>query len=149
MGKTFKSWSEIESYLKKQIDDVLNNEVANVVKDQIIESVDEVVYDAGEPVYYQRRGFGDGSLGLGGRSQMEHTVSNGLLEVIDNAKAQKGWDNGKSLAENIEYGYGDKYQWYNQPRPFIEHARESLKKNKNHVEMMEEGLEKRGLKVVK
>jgi hypothetical protein len=143
----FKSLKDLEKYLQKQIDEVLNKEVANAVKDEIIQTVDSEVYDAGTPLYYDRRGFSNASLGLGGRTQMNHSVNNGVLEVTDDALAENPWSNGRTLAENIEYGYGLQDKWYNEPRPFMAKAEEELKDNKRHVEVMAEGLERRGIKV--
>ena len=147
-SKTFKNWAEIEKYLKKEIDNILGKEVLEVVQDEMIQAVDSVVYDAGTPLYYQRRGLSEYSLGLGGRQQMDGVVNNGTLEVTNNAPPQNEFNNDKSLAYNIEYGYGSKDQWFNVSRPFIQTTKENLKRNKNHVEAMKEGLVKRGLKVV-
>lgn len=150
-NKTFKNWKELEKQLQKDINSVLMNKVADVVRDEIIMSVDSTVYDAGEPQHYQRRGLSEYSEGLGGRSQMiANIISNGILQVVNNAKP-KGYDLGsdKSLAEWIEFGYGSKSAWWNQPRPFMAEARKALKENKNHVEAMKEGLEDMGYKVVK
>ena len=43
-NKQFKNWSEIERYLKKQINDVLINEVSEVVKDEIQSTLSDTVY---------------------------------------------------------------------------------------------------------
>lgn len=144
---TFDSWSALEKHIRKQVNDVLDKEVANAVKDEIIMSVDEVVYGSGSPLVYERRGLSPNSEGLGGRSQMHHTVSqDGVLEVTDDAEAKNDWD--MNLTEAIEYGYSNRETWYNQPRPFMENARENLRDGKYHVERMKEGLEKRGFKVL-
>ena len=149
----------IEKQIQKQINDVLNKEVAEAVKDEIVMAVDDVVYGSGIPTEYVRRGLSTSSNGLGGKSQMHHTVNtNGVLTVTDDAdfnhdfaKNNHGYgtiDMSKSLTENIEYGYGSKSEWWNEPRPFIKKAKDNLKSNKYHVERMKEGLVKRGFKVV-
>ena len=146
----FNSIDELIKYVKVQIDDTLDKEVADGVMDEIIMSVDSTVYGAGDPVMYDRRGLSPTSQGLGGRTQMHHTVDDGVLEVIDDAQPSNPWDTDLSLAENIEYGYGDasKREWWNQPRPFIEDARDNMENDKYHVEKMKEGLEKRGFTIL-
>jgi len=155
----FKSIADLNIYLKKQIIDVLNKEVATAVKDEIVMAVDDVVYGAGDPKEYIRRGLSPSSNGLGGKSQMHHTVTtDGTLTVTDNADFNHDFANNhdgygsvdlsKSLTENIEYGYGSKSLWYNKPRPFIAKAKENLKSNKYHIERMREGLMARGIKVI-
>lgn len=163
LGKTFNSWSQIEAYLKKQIDSCLDKEVAQHVKEEQMTAISDVVYGAGIPSKYERRGgnpyggmgntLGTGS--LGDPSEMHHTVKNGELVVTNDAErnidykwAGYGYDTSKSLAENIVYGYGDKDEWYNEPRDFISETIKSMKESGSHVEVMKEALEKRGLEVL-
>ena len=114
--KTFNSWSQIEAYLKKQIDSCLDKEVAQHVKEEQMTAISDVVYGAGIPSKYERRGgnpyggmgntLGTGS--LGDPSEMHHTVKNGELVVTNDAErnidykwAGYGYNTSKSLAENI------------------------------------------------
>lgn len=143
----FSTIAQLEKFLQQKINDVLNNEVARAVKEEILMAVDEVIYRPQEPERYKRRGLTTSSTGLGGITQMHHTMQNGVLEVTDDAKPFNKWDNGYTLAENIEYGYGQRDTWYNKPRPFIEHARGKLRSNKYHIFAMKEGLGKKGLDV--
>lgn len=153
---TFNNLKELEGYLKKVIDDSLDKEIAKYVTDEITVAVSDVVYGAGIPVVYKRRAgnandygmknpVGTGS--LADPTQMAHTVQDGVLEVVDNADfkdaetPRDAIDRSKSLAENIEDGYGNKSIWWNKPRPFMESAKEAV--SENLKEMMQEALEKR------
>lgn len=153
----FKSLKELEVYLQAKINQTLNNQVASAVKEQIAESVIDVVYMAGEPVKYERRNLHSGS--LGDTTQMNHTVGDGVLEVTDDADFNNDFANrsdtwgygsisyGRTLAENIAYGYGDQMDWWNKPRNFMEDAKNKLRVNKKHVEAMRKGLSGTGVKV--
>ncbi len=158
MAKSFSNWNQLEQYLKKQIDETLNNEVARQVKEEIQTAVSTEVYSAGSPVKYERRGGNEyGGMGnpigtgsLGDVNEMDHQVKNGELIVTNNAErntkykfAGIGYDLNKSLAFNIEYGYGAKDKWFNQARPFMSEAVKNMKETKSHVLIMKEGLEKR------
>ena len=153
-NKTFSSWSQIEAFLKKHIDDALNKEVAQHVKEEIQTSVSDTVYAAGEPEVYQRRGgnayggmgnsLGTGS--LGDPNEMNHTVRDGELSVTNDAEPDRPW--WRNLAEAIEFGYADKDTWYSQPRPFMKSATENMKDSGSHVEVMKDALKKRGLDVI-
>ena len=145
----FNSLKSLEAYIKKQINESLNDDVANTVKTTISEEVENTVYAAGHPVVYQRRGAYEGTGGLGDINEMTHKVYNGVLTVTDDAEAYYDGDNGldgnKSLAENIEWGYGDRESWYNQGRPFIENSKDKLLDEERHISAMKRGLEKRGI----
>lgn len=158
MAKSFSNWGQLEQYLKKQIDETLNQEVARQVKEEIQTTVSTEVYGAGSPVKYERRGGNDyGGMGnpigtgsLGDVNEMDHQVKNGELTVVNNAErntkykfAGIGYDLNKSLAFNIEYGYGAKDKWFNQARPFMSEAVKNMKETKSHVDAMKDGLEKR------
>lgn len=158
----FSSLKELEKYLQNAINKSLDKEVAKAVKEQIQIAVDEVVYQSGTPVKYERRGgniyggmgnpIGTGS--LSDINEMNHIVNNGQLIVTDDAKRNEnykfagiGYDTNKSLTENIVEGYGNKSYWYNKPRDFIEKAKENLRQDKYHVEALKEGLERQGFDV--
>jgi len=120
------------------------------VKLQMAEGVRTVVYKAGEPRIYIRRGIYPTSMGLGDITKMHHKVNNEVLIVTDDAELDRSYsrsdaDYSKSLAENIEYGYGNKHEWYNKPRRFIRDSKDKLGTNKYHVKAMKTGLTKRGL----
>jgi len=147
LSKPASSWSELKKLLQPIVNEVMLDEVSTTAKLEEQEHVQEDIYNSGSPIFYQRRGFGVGSRGLGDISQMESTlIENGTIEIVNNAKPQSNWNTPKSLATNIEMGYGE--DWYSVPRPFQQRTVESLKQNKNHVTALKTGLVKRGLTVI-
>lgn len=153
MAKSFTSYKELEKFIKKQVKKSLENEVAEVVKDEIQSSLSEVVYGSYIPKEYKRRGYTDS--GLGDKSTMTvKLVGDDTIKVTPDAErntnydfAGVGYDTSKSLAENIVGGYGNRDYIWNQPRDFIEEAKNNLKQNKNHIEAMIDGLEQLGITV--
>lgn len=147
-SKSFKSISELNAYLQKQINSVLLTEVSEVVKDELQSSVSDIVYTE-TPKQYIRRNLKNGS--LGDKDTMNSSLlSDGTLKISPNANFNhlfantRGYgevDLTKSLAFNIEYGYGSKSHWYNVPRPFVQETVNKLKDNKAHVEALKTGLE--------
>ena len=84
---------------------------------------------------------------LADQNEMEATlIQDGVLEVVDNAEPSSDYDMDLDIA--IEYGYGTRDKWYNQPRPFMETAKNNMRRSKSHVDAMKEGLQNRGLNVV-
>ncbi len=158
---TFTSIGRLQKYLKEQVNDILKNEMAGCVKDYIQSGIDEVVYQSGVPKRYKRRGGRAGDQGLmkntwgtgsiADKSQMHSKlVEDGVLEVTDDAERNTnpkfegiGYDTSKSLAENIVKGYGDKQEWYNEPRDFMGKAVEIMKETKPHLYVLGEELKRR------
>jgi len=146
-NQSFTTWSQLEAYLNQKIQIALDKNVAPVVKESIQTAVSDVVYGAGIPNIYQRRNLKDGS--LGDVEVMNHEVSGNILTVTDNAESKLPWNNGRTLAENIEFGYGD--TWYSVSRPFIngeDGAKDILREDGSHIEAMADGLRELGLKVI-
>lgn len=151
----FKSIKELEIYLQKQIDEALQNEVAEVAKEEIVESANKNVYGAYKPVQYIRR---ISNQGLSDKENMSSVlVKSGELIVSDDAPFNPDGerldghngivehgkiDMSKSLAYNIEYGWGNKETPYSEARPFIEDARNNLE-NGIAKEALKKGLGKR------
>jgi hypothetical protein len=133
--------------------------MAEHVKSEISKSVETTVYSAGQPTMYHRRGENGNFLGsgsLGDPNEMDYQVNNGVLKVVDNADRSSdynpgyGYDESKSLAYNIEFGWGNKDEWYSKARPFMTDAKENMQKTNSHVKVMKDGLKKRlGANVVK
>jgi hypothetical protein len=138
-------WSTLKAELLVVTNDIMNNEVATVIKEQISKSVEDVVYAAGEPMIYQRRNLINGS--LGDPSVMNHTIEGNTLIVTDDADYNSQYDiaGNKTLAYNIEKGYGDRDEWWKMPRPFIKNTMSELIANKRHVIAMKKGLRRYGL----
>ena len=156
VNKSFTSLKQLEQYIQQKIDETLLDDVSETVKDELQSSVSDVVYTK-TPTEYIRRNLKNGS--LGDKSTMNsELISNGVLEVSPDAdfnhpfaSTHGGYgavDLDKSLAENIEFGYGSKTHWYDIPRPFVEESKENLKKSKAHIESMRDGLIKRGLDIL-
>ena len=156
LGKSFSSLKELENYLQSKINDVLQHETSDAVKDEIQSSVSDTVYTE-TPTQYVRRNLKNGSLGDKNTMSSE-LITDGVLEVSPDAdfnhqfasthNGYGGVNLDKSLAFNIEYGYGSKSHWYDIPRPFVEESKENLKKSKAHIESMKDGLRARGLDVI-
>ena len=118
----FKSIKDLNKYLQKQINEIAEKKLVDGVRDYIMESVNEVVYDSYEPTTYIRRGFSPSSTGIGGKSQMKASKVTKDGEFIVTNEASKnpnfsdnkfGYDDSKSLTENIVYGYFDQTAWSN------------------------------------
>ena len=157
-GKTFKNLQEIEAYLQQKINAVLIDNVADTVRDELESSAIDMLNEY-NPITYQRRSSTN-SLGSGGIADKEtmntELVSDGVIAITPNAERNKdfsnfpgwGYDENKSLAENLVFGYGNRQYPWNQPRDFVDDARNSLKSGKAHVEAMKDGLRDLGLDVV-
>ena len=149
------SWAEVEAALRKIVNESMDEDLSQHVKEVQQGSVSDVVYGAGSPRYYKRRGGNahgglsgaDGSGSLADTQEMNHTVSpDGTLTVTNDAKpAKRGFGN---LAKAIEEGYGSKDRWYSQPRPFIQNTRDILEETGSHVDVLKDSLRKKGLKVM-
>jgi len=147
-SKPASSWAELEKQILAKIASAQNVEVAQTVKLETQKAVDEKIYKSGTPVWYDRRDLTNGS--LGDINEMSHDVnisgSEILLEVRDEAKPKLSWDQDLTFA--ITYGYGSKDQWWNEPRDFLEEARQNMRNSKSHVEAMRKGLIREGIIVV-
>jgi len=145
--------ARIHTKIQKQVNDSLKKEVATHVKEKISNHVQSDVYNAyPNPVVYTRRNLQNGS--LGDTEQMKsNLINDGVLEVKDNADFNHDFasehggygdiDLSKSLAYNIEYGYGSMSQPWNEPRDFINETKKDIKSNNSHVEVLKGALRKR------
>ena len=136
---TFNNLNDLLKHIEQDVNDTLENEVAETVKDDLLVSIHNDVYAAYSPEHYKRRmvngGFSD-------RSNLEATVYDGVLKVRDVAPL----DNGRTdyaLDDIIIHGYG------NQPfaRDYISRTEERLRDTKDHVEAMKQGLQEKGYKI--
>lgn len=164
MSKSFNSISALEAEIMKQINSVLNKEVAMVVREEIQTAISEVVYTE-EPISYIRRGGNDmGGMGnpLGSGSiadpetMISELISNGVLQITPEAERNVGfneysgygYNDDESLTYNIIMGYKPRDQWFNKPRNFIARAEKNMIEDKSHVEVLADGLRARGLEVI-
>jgi len=160
MGKDFKSIEAALQYIQNvAIPQALKENVSVTAKEQIQESVENIVYDAYNPDTYWRRR--DMNKGLGDITQINGAM-NGNNELImtddapfnpentDGTYSPDGEDGeietgeidmSKSLAYNIEYGWGTQSTPYSEPRRFMDDATEKLNSGLAK-ESMKKGLEK-------
>lgn len=147
----YTSLSALMSKIQSDINKTLATNVADTVKEHISNSVVSSVYGEapnGEPDYYVRRGSPNNFLGtgsLGDPNEMDAIVEGNTLSVTDNAQPKKDW--GMDLDYAIEYGYSDKKDWWDKPRPFISDTILDLKKDSAHTKAMKKGLQDLGYKV--
>jgi hypothetical protein len=142
----FTNIEALYAYLQSDaIPKVLQSNVANAVKEEIANSADRVVYTAYEPTTYYRRK--DANRGLKDKSQMNALMTGACeLTVTDDAPfnpfntdgtyepmgSTGQWergkiDIGKSLAYNVENGWGFQETDYSKARRFMEDATETLR----------------------
>lgn len=130
---------ELEKELKKRINNALDNEVASVAKENMVEAIQTTVYDAYEPIYYERRLENGGLLDINNIDVQP--VEDGIIlrnfAPLDNARGD--WD----LDDIIVHGYGKQPF----PRDFYASTVDNLKYNKEHLKAMKQGLERQGLEV--
>ncbi len=156
--KIFKNGHDLEGFLRRMIQDSLENEVAEKVKDEQIKQADEVVYAAYSPKEYDRRGSSSG--GLKSRDSIVSNTSrekNQIILRVRNVATGADDMSGRGIAGLVEYGQGGgygRYTWtppndrdasYLQPRPFIEGTRLSIANNRYHVKYLQKGLAARGV----
>lgn len=139
MAKTFKNFKEIENYIRTQVSESLQDDVAKEVTQVMVEdggTIDREVYQKYSPKSYQRtyelkdpstiefKMIDDSTLSIGS------TRSDGNRYVAGVIESGKGYYT-KALDEEIG------------ARPFHEKTAEELERNKRHVEAMRKGLKKR------
>lgn len=128
MAKEIRSFAELEREVNRRINKCLREEVTPLIKQEIQKSVDDVVYAAGTPTVYKRRGDNGG---LRDVDNMVAFYQNGEVDIYNVAEASgKNFD---PLDERLIYGYGDEDKWYNQPRPFMDAAQESVNRQAGEI----------------
>lgn len=136
---TFNNLNALLNHIEKDIQGVLETDVAEEVRNNMQDSIDENVYDVYTPEYYQRR-MENG--GLADKDNMEATISGNVLTVRDVAPL----DNGRTdheLDRIIVEGLGKQPF----PRDFYGGTAERLEDNGEHIKAMKDGLRKRGYTV--
>lgn len=135
----FNNLTDLFNHIEADVQDTLNNEVAQEVKETMSESVMLNVYNVYNPISYKRRGNNGGLMCT---ANMEHSVDGDTLTVtnetpLDNHRTDY------SLTDIIVNGRG--YQPF--PRDFISETKERLETNGNHKEVLKQGLKRRGYEV--
>lgn len=157
----FKSLTELNKFLQKEMRSVMENEMAQMVKNEESDSVQKNVYqqyepNQGEPFIYERRKEAGG---LADKNNMKSKVKNvpsGVELSVENVT--KGKNQKFRLDTLIEYGDGtdgkeytykdnrdDTADQYLQARPFTERAAENILQSNAHVHTMKSGLKAKGI----
>lgn len=156
MAREFSKLSDLFNYIEKNVQEVLENEVADVAKDTMQAATQEYVYNAYTPSGknpYQRRGISGGLL----------STENIVVEKIDNTTISiknitKGNTNySGSTNEEIDgiIVRGRGYTWMHSsiyrlqpyPRDFYGQTVRKLKQTGEHIDIFKKGMRKRGIKV--
>ncbi len=146
----------IYDHLKADIDKALEREVLDAVRKEEISTIEDVVYDAYDPLMYRRRGdYG----GMADPYNIEGEVEDGQLRVVNttepNSKYASIGSKYKNLPKLIEYGHGGpggRYDFprygagYMKPRRFTQQTKERLQKTGAHKDALEDGLNRLGIK---
>lgn len=136
--KTFKDLDSLWKYAQKEIKDVMKNEVIEAIKDVEQEVIQEVVLDAYEPAYYDRRSEeSEGKEGLISRENMipDYVEGKDYIEVnvTNDTRGDTDYPGSTNdfIDEIIEYGTG--YTWTESeiyksklPRPFTAVTQERI-----------------------
>lgn len=143
---------KIEKQLQKKIQDALKNEVFEKVRDVMQDHIMEDVYNAYTP--YSKDGVTphyertyeliwdetiQGKMINKNTLQVENTRHEGNRDIVEVIETGKGYQWGYERDLDEEIG----------ARPFISETKKDLLKNGQHIEAMEKGLERQGIKVVK
>lgn len=139
--------ARISKRLQPKINEIMQKDVYEEVEKIARKHVKEDVYDAYEPIMYDRKKLLLSSWG------MEKT-SDGI--AVYNTRYG---ENGVYVPKIVETGEGYKYPlvaraWKkksnsNNSRPFLENARQEIKTSGTVTEILEKGLKQKGIKVVK
>lgn len=154
MAKKVKSLSQLQKYIQKDVNDILEKEIAPRMEWLLKEHIQKDVYDVYSPNMYDRRGKNGGLLDP---ANIKSNVYDGLLEIYDDAlafpyyykrgKRRKSKNAGQPLSNIIESGVGydiTDWDYYGEPRPFMHNTYDDL------VEMGEPShLIKRALQILK
>lgn len=137
---TFNNLNSLLSYVEKQIQDTMRNEVADTVKDNMSEAVHTSVYAAYTPEYYSRR------MNNGGLSDIHNIrmteIDNGI-SVHDAAPL----DNGRNDYDLDDIIVNRGVRGYPHGRDFYSETIEQLEENGDCEMALKAGLKNRGIEV--
>lgn len=118
--------SKFNATLDEAVHQAMETDVTDSAKAMIAGAVQTEVYNAYEPVMYQRRGeLGeDGGLNDFDVMEAQYDRTTMTLEVQDMSRDE---ETGRLIAPVVESGKGYQYKWPGQkPRPFHKKAQEDL-----------------------
>lgn len=153
----FKSIADLESHLKKEIQDCLEYEVAEEVKSTMAMWAEPDVYDKYEPRMYERRYTLTNKLFYDSEKTGDMKISVAPHIPFNPYMAVAGESTGMGEEELIHYGNGGgghRYLWepkedvpYKAPRPWIPDAKEDLESSGSAAAALAMGLQNKGIKV--
>lgn len=157
----FKTFKELETYLKTKIKDSLEHEVKSEIVETERRHIQTDVYDVYKPKMYKRRKDNGGLMDK--ENIIGTMISNDTLEIINNTPPnpygtpQERVSVNKDLPMLVEGGDGvggnnfydfpsdEKDATYMFPRPFTANTIEELSQTKAHVKAFKEGLKRNGI----
>lgn len=150
MKKSYNDIKDLKNDLKKDINEVLADEVFSEVKKCELEHIEEDIFSVYSPKTYKRRavgGINDEQNIVSSVKNMELTVAN-IVEFNDDYGSS---NHGRGLADLINDGEHLKGYFYDypgeftQPRPFIDRTIAELESTDRLNNAMVKGLRKRGI----
>jgi hypothetical protein len=148
---TLKNLSELKKYVDAKVKESLQKDekIKDVVVDEMIQSIEENVYSQYTPRMYERQ-KDDGGLTDPSNFKVEPTEDG--VAIYSTREGTDRLGNDVYVAEIIEgyapYSIPDKWGYgYEEPRHFVEPAREKLRQNGKHVDALKESLKNKGLDV--
>lgn len=157
----------LSQHINKALEQALskrNNQVADTIKYTEAIKVEEEVYQAYQPIPEEDGGYARRKLGggLASPENMKHEViksGNKVKMIVANMTPpnkdfnSNGLKKGE-LSDLVEKGHGYKGLKYSsdsgaftKPRPFQEATKNELRRNKGHVQALENELKRKGVKV--
>ena len=133
----YKSLRDLFKALEQKIEKAVQEKVPDVVEREMQVQIYEKVYEAYEPIAYER------TYQLISPENIETTNVPGGVSIRNVRE-----DEGKDVAYTVESGFGYSFPYIGMgPRRFTEATRQSLKESGKHIEAVRKGLIEQGLKV--
>lgn len=161
MVKNFNNMAQLNSYINKQLEKVLKNDVSPVIKEKESEMVEQEVYakykpNNGEPWRYERRKEHGGLADINNMKEYINVKNNKVnLEIVNETTGDEGYliadlVEGGDKKNGKEYKYknnrsGDAQDYLN-PRPFQEKTVEALNSSSEIKQAVRRGLNNLGIK---
>ena len=137
MAKEFDNLNSLLAYAERDIKKVMQKEVAKAAKKNMKKAVKTAVYDKYTPLYYNRRKDNGGLSDINNMTSLP--IENGIM-LIDNAPLNNGRTDYR--LDDIVVNRG--VLGYPQGRDFYSETVEELSDNKEHMQVLKDGMKKRG-----
>ena len=143
----FESIEDLCSYLNNvEIPKMLKDKVAPVIKNIEQDVTQEIVYDAYDPIMYERRMENGGLKDIRNMEERVTKQGNSNLLEIENVTtvSDNSYDSsqGTYLDEIIEYGLPAYDTEYNQPRPFTQKTQERIDESGEIEKIIQQSLDR-------